>query len=194
MTSTSQDLRQRSASAPPSPPTPRLTRLVAIAGVAALLIGVLGGYVLRWGTETTKTVTKTVTNTITAPAYTHSSSANAHVSFDGTQCLYGGPAEVTAGTLIKFRYTSSVTSRLAVLPLERGTTWDTVTRAVANGRYSQPPAWVMTGVTDSIGIDNSGTKTLATASGVDQVYAVFCGTPASAGDKVAAATLIHAIK
>jgi hypothetical protein len=95
----------------PRPPTGTSYRNLWIAVIVAVVLGALGGYFLRWGTESTKTVSKTVTDTVTetvAPPAFAGKNVTVHVRYDGTRCLYQGPGELRAGSTVHVKYSSRV--------------------------------------------------------------------------------------
>lgn len=92
-------------------PTGGRTPNLWLAVVVALVLGVVAGYFLRWGTEPTTTSTRTITSiatkTVAPPAFA-GDHVTVHVSYDGTRCLYQGPGELKAGSTVEVKYSSTV--------------------------------------------------------------------------------------
>lgn len=163
-------------------------RAGVVLAILALLLGAAGGYLLRWGTEQTKTVTKTVTKTATAPAYMSGAKGTATVSFDGTTALYSGPAELKTGVQLTIRYISA--GSLVISRLDPAPTWGQLTHDIATANTStsvEPLAYVH----NVAGRDGPGNvvATLTTAG----LYSVWAGpvTGPAGGPTVALATVLR---
>jgi hypothetical protein len=116
---------------PPAPSgTSRAAGIGVIAVIAALLGGVVG-YVLRPSLEptVTRTVTNTATQTVAPPAYA-TGEFGAAVVFDGTACMYNGPAEQPAGTRVAFSFTGPGGSSLLLWKVMSGTTYEDAAKSL----------------------------------------------------------------
>jgi hypothetical protein len=107
-------------------PTPIKHYVTWLTVVIALVAGAAGGFFAGRASAPEKTVTKPVA--VAAPAYTTSGTVNATVAFDGTTLGYYGPAEVKAGTVMKFTLKAKdwMTTNLAVGRVDVGVTWERV--------------------------------------------------------------------
>ena len=153
MSSKAPELERVPTQMPPTatpPRTGRARRAIWIAVILALIVGAVGGYFLRWGTEPTKTETQTQTviQTVTPPAYTTSTNVAAQVTFDGKSCMYSGPGELQAGTTMKLTCTagdlSAQPSALVVWYAMPGTTYEEVRQYLAKpGSASPAPPFVV---------------------------------------------------
>lgn len=121
-------------------PAGRRRTIVWIATILALLVGVAGGYGLRWGLWPSKTATKP------PPAYTTATSVRTQVYFDGKTCTYSGPAEFRADANVTFNYTAAVSGSFVVLAyLEPGTTYEDVVRSFTGPFDGSMPTFVRAG-------------------------------------------------
>jgi hypothetical protein len=174
----------------PSPAQHRVGRRrgVVLIGVLALLVGLGGGYLLRWGLESGST--KTVTN----PAYATSTTPSADVFFDGKACYYSGPAVVKAGATLSVTFTgrSAAVGALGIYAISPAQTWETVARDSAAGGAVTPP------YIEPLSPTLLGAGTATVHLDVPGQYGVWCGGADSrmgtGTGPVSVATLLVAVK
>lgn len=103
---------------------------VAAVGVAALIVGLAGGYLFRWGTEPQRA----------AKAYSTAATVQASVYFDGSHAFYSGPAEMAAGTTLVITFTTTAPNgALAVSRLSPAPTWQQLVSDIASANTSPEP-------------------------------------------------------
>jgi hypothetical protein len=108
----------------PGRPSPALW----IAVFVAFVVGGVAGYLLGWdhGPAETKTVTRTATRTVAPPAYA-TGEFGATVTFDGGVCMYNGPAEQPARTMVDLNFRGVRGSSLILWRVGSGTTYQDFT-------------------------------------------------------------------
>lgn len=175
---------------------PRRALVALAAGV--LVVGVVGGYVLRSGTEASRTVTKTVTKTL-SPSPTPTSIlgriyyhrgqyvAEGTLSFDGRQGVYVGPTELSVGMRWDLTFASTVENGFFTAAiLHPVPSPQRFSRDAAAGNWPPPYA------TDYSFGANYGITAPLTKPGV---YGVYCsrGEPAH-GRPFVAVAMVHVSK
>lgn len=116
------------------PSSPRTTsrprrRVLVLALAVSVVAGGLAGWFLHRPGETTKTVAP--------PAYSAASTTTGTVYFDGVHASFAGPAEVSAGTVLVLRLTSTAPdASLVVSRLSPAPTWSVLTHDIATANTS----------------------------------------------------------
>lgn len=165
----------------PSSP-PRLGRYVALSAVIALILGAVGGFLAGRTTASEKTVTKTVT--VATSAYATSSTIAATVVFDGAMAAYSGPAEMKAGTVATFTFTSK-DAVLIVGRINDAVTWESANAYTSTTQ----PTWMHNDYTAS----NPGNDSI-TVTMTEGLWAVTALTPTESTNRSYVATLIRVTK
>lgn len=164
---------------------------LALVVVLAVLAGGLGGYLLRWTVEPTKTVIRTVA----PPAYTTSDAIWVTVVFTGDRCAYSGPTEVKAGTQVTFYYyrfnpvvaglpPEARHTHMAVGPLSPGTTWEDV--AIPRYKSTSPPPFLRWAQDFAPG--HSWTRRLT-----EGLWGIWCGTSPTGTNRAFAGTMLRVV-
>lgn len=173
-----------------------------VLAVVALIVGAVGGYLLRPEKEGSKTVTKPVTQTVTqtvSPSPTQRSIlgriyydrgqyvGEGTLSFDGRQGVYVGPTELVVGNRWDLTFASTVDNgQFMVAILDPVPSWKTFSRDAAAGNWPPPYA------TDYSFGANYGIAPPLTKPGV---YGVYCSRGVLAhGRPFVAVAMIHVSK
>jgi hypothetical protein len=176
-------------------------RALVVLAVVVLVVGAVGGYVLRSATEASRTVTKTVTRMV-SPSPTPSSILGriyfdgkqyvgvGTLSFDGRQGVYVGPTELAVGMQWDLTFASTVDNGLfTVNILHPVPSWERFRRDAAEGNWP-PPYMPAAGF-----LAASGFPRFTPHLTKPGVYGVYCsrGEPAH-GRPFVAVAMIHVSK
>ena len=162
-----------------APTGTRVSQGLVLTAVIALLAGLVGGYLLRWGTERSASSTPSTTP------------ATATVVFDGVRAGYDGPTTVKAGTMLNVSLASTVTgATVAISRLDPAPSLNQLVRDVAAANTS-PAAMPLAYVHHVATVTTAEPRAITlTRAGTYSIWAGPVAGPA-AGPTVAVAALLH---